>query len=196
MKVLPSGPKCFLLAATILCGTVCASAQDTSTEIQGFYQTYRDFRFKTGIDSLDIPNTSLSGGGFTLAQNLASWFAFWSQTTFYGSAEQTYIKARVINNLQGIRYQTKLYGPLQFYAKAGVGFSHISFKYVSGGDIGGEYKFSASYGAGAQIWMSDNFGIVLDASHLMMGMPNLTGMPGRDKWDSGLTLTTGFALRF
>ena len=180
----------------ILCCTVCIPAQETSTEIQGFYQTYKNFSFKTGISDLDIPETRISGGGFTLAYNLAPWFAFWSQTTFYGSAEQTYIKARVINNLEGIRYQSRLYGPLQFYAKAGLGFSHFGLSYVSGGDIGGEYKFSASYGGGMQIWMNDNFGIILDASHLMMGMPNLTGMSNRDKWDSGLAITTGFALRF
>ncbi len=196
MKYIQRSSKCVLAITVILCGAICAAGQDTSTEIQGFYQGYKDFSFKTGLSTFDIPKTSLSGGGFTIAYNLASWFAFWSQTSFYGSAEQTYIKARVINNLEGLRYQTKPYGPFQFYGKAGLGFSHISLKYVSGGDIGSEYKFSAAYGGGMQVWMSENFGLVLDASHVVMGIPNLTDLPGRDKWDSGLTLTAGFAIRF
>jgi len=191
-----SCPKCVLLIAAILLGTICASAQDTSTEIQGFYQKYNSFSFKIGDPAYDISKAGLSGGGFTFAQNLASWFAFWSQTTFYGSAGQAYLRARVINNLEGLRYQTKLYGPFQFYGKAGVGFSHISLKTSSGGDIGGEYKLSAAYGGGTQIWMNKNIGIVLDASHVVMGLPNLTGLSDRDRWDSGVTLTAGFAFRF
>jgi hypothetical protein len=178
-------------------GAVCVSAQEQRTEIQGFYQTYKDFSFNAGngYETLNIKDTRLSGGGFTIAQNLASWFAFWSQTTFYGSAESSYLKARVINNLEGIRYQTQLHGPFQLYAKAGMGFSHFSLDYL-GSDLGGAYKFSVSYGAGAMVWLNDNFGLVFDASHLMMGVPNLTDASGRDKWDSGLALTTGLAVRF
>jgi hypothetical protein len=198
MKSILSGSKYLLLITAILCGTAYAPAQEQSTEIQGFYQTYKDFSFKVGegYELLDIPNTRLGGGGFTIAQNLASWFAVFSQTTFYGSVEGTYLKARVINNLEGLRWQTKRHGPLQAYVKAGLGFSHISLDYVSGEDIGGEIKFSYSLGGGAFIWMSDNFGLVFDASHTAMGMPNLADLPGRDKWDSGLTLTTGLAIRF
>jgi hypothetical protein len=183
----------------ILFGAIDASAQDeTSTEIQGFYQTYKDFSFKmgSGFESLDIENTRLGGGGFTIAQNLAPWFAFWSQTTFYGSAKGDALKARVINNLEGLRYQKKIGGPLEIYGKVGMGFSHTNIGYVDGEDIGGEYKFAFSYGAGAFIWVNEKFGLVFDASHLMMGLPNLTDESGRDKWDSGLTLTTGIAIRF
>jgi hypothetical protein len=60
----------------------------------------------------------------------------------------------------------------------------------------GDTKFSFSYGGGAQIWMSDHFGVVLDASHSISGVPNLTDLPGRDSWDSGLALTGGMAVRF
>jgi hypothetical protein len=77
-----------------------------------------------------------------------------------------------------------------------LGFSHINLSFRSGDDIGGEYKFAFSYGAGAFLWIKEGFGLVFDASNLMMGMPNLTDASGRDKWDSGLTLTTGIAIRF
>ncbi len=198
MKSYMSGFRLCLVLATILFGALYAAAQDTSTEIQGFYQTYKDFSFKAGdgYEDLDIKNTRLGGGGFTIAQNLAPWFAFWSQTTFYGSAEGDAIKARVINNLEGLRYQKRVGGPLEIYGKVGMGFSHINLSFRSGDDIGGEYKFAFSYGAGAFLWIKEGFGLVFDASNLMMGMPNLTDASGRDKWDSGLTLTTGIAIRF
>ena len=101
-------PCIFLLLGVMFGGmTMCASAQDeTSTEISGFYQGYRKFDFKTGISTADIRNTIMRGGGFYIAQNLASWFALWTQFTFYGSVENPDIygpyrlKVRVINNLQ------------------------------------------------------------------------------------------------
>lgn len=196
MKSFLSGSSFILLIILILCGTTGASAQEQSTEIQGFYQTYKDFSFKSGITGYDIKKTRLGGGGFTIAQNLAPWFAFFSQTTFYGSAgEDEILKMRVINNLEGLRWQTGLHGPFQFYVKAGLGFTHYSVD-LAGSDFGGEYKFAVSYGGGAFIWMSEKFGLVLDASHLSMGVPNMTDLDGRDKWDSGLSLTTGIAVRF
>lgn len=194
MKDWMTGSGFILLAAIVLLGPISAQAQEQSTEIQGFYQTYRSFSFKTGVDELDIPETNINGGGFTLAQNLAPWFAMWTQLTFYGSAEQDYNKVRIINNLQGLRWQTKLFGPLQLYAKGGLGFTHYNMNVAGSGF--GEYKFSLAYGGGAFIWATDHFGIVLDATHTSSGIPNLTDISGRDTWDSGLTLATGLAVRF
>jgi hypothetical protein len=194
MKGLLSGTGYALLIAMFLCGTISAQAQGQSTEIQGYYQTYRNFSFKTGVSELDIPETRLNGGGFTIAQNLAPWFAMWTQLTFYGSAEQPNNKVRIINNLQGLRWQTKLYGPFQFYAKGGMGFTHYSMDIMGSGF--GEYKFSVSYGGGAFVWATEHFGIVLDATNTTSGMPNLTDLSNRDKWDSGLTLSSGLAIRF
>lgn len=194
MKVPISGLGCISMIALFLSGALPVPAQEQSTEIQGYYQAYRNFSYKTGISEIDIPETNLSGGGFTVAQNLAPWFAFWTQLTFYGSAEQPLHKVRIINNLQGMRWQTKLYGPLQLYAKGGLGFSHYSMD-VAGSSLG-EYKFSLAYGGGAFIWATDHFGIVLDATHTSSGVPNLTDLSGRDSWDSGLTLASGLAVRF
>jgi hypothetical protein len=186
--------KYILLVSMVFFSALYASAQDYNTEIQGYYQSYRDFSFKTGYAPWDIPNVRLNGGGFTIAQNLAPWFAFWTQFTFYGSAEQPNLSVRMINNLYGIRYQTQQHGPFQFYAKGGLGYSHFSMDIM--GTSYGDSKFSFAYGAGAQIWMSDNFGVVLDASHAITGLPNLTDLPEREKWDSGLALTAGLAVRF
>jgi hypothetical protein len=186
--------KCLLPVSMVLLSALYASAQEYNTEIQGYYQAYRDFSFQTGYEPLNIPNVKLNGGGFAIAQNLAPWFAFWTQFTFYGSAEQPNLSARIFNNLYGIRYQTQQHGPFQLYAKGGLGYSRYSLDLL--GTSYSDTKFSFSYGAGAQIWMSDNFGVVLDASHLIMGLPNLTDLEGREKWDSGLALTAGLSVRF
>ena len=60
----------------------------------------------------------------------------------------------------------------------------------------GDTKFSFGYGGGVQIWLSRSIGLNLDASHVIMGLSNLTDLPDREKWDSGLAFTTGVALRF
>jgi len=186
--------QCVLLLFLILGSAVFVSAQEFNTEIQGYYQTYRNFSFETGYNPLDIPETKLNGGGFVVAQNLAPWFAFWTQFTFYGSAQGPNTRARIFNNLYGIRYQTEQHGPFRVYAKAGLGYANYSMDIQGSGF--GETKFSVAYGGGVQIWMSEHFGAVLDAAHSINGLPNLTNLEEREKWDSGLALTAGLAVRF
>ena len=201
MKYLKISFYCLLLAAMFGGMTVCAPAQDeTSTEISGFYQGYRKFNFNTGISTADIRETIMRGGGFEIARNYTSWFALWTQFTFYGSVENPDIyepyrlKIRIINNLQGLRYQTRQYGPVRFYGRGGVGFSYFSADYSTG--TSGIAKISFGYGGGAQIWATDYLGFKVDASHIIMGMPDLSGMQERDRWDSGLAFTTGLIFRF
>lgn len=194
MRTFQPAPRCVLLLSMFLCAAALGLAQEeSSTEITGYYQQYRDFSFNpgSGFEDLGVPSTSLTGGGVSVAQNLVPWFALWSQVTFYGSVGQEALRARVINNLQGLRWQTKNYGPIRFYGKGGVGFSHVNFK-----DIGGEYKLSVAYGGGAHVWATEWIGVNLDLSHVVMGLPNLTDREGRDKWDSGLTYTLGLTVRF
>lgn len=185
--------QCILFLSLILCSAAFVSAQEHDTEIHGFYQGYQDFSFK--VDQFtEIEATRLNGGGFTVAQNLAPWFAFWTQFTFYGSAKHPDISARMFNNLYGIRYQTEQYGPFRVYAKAGLGYTNYSIN--TQGLSFGMTKFSFAYGAGAQIWMSEYYGVVLDAAHSINGLPQLSASQEREKWDSGLTLSAGFAVRF
>lgn len=182
--------------ALLMCVAAPAFAQDEEgkTEITGYYQQFRNFSFKSGYTPIDFPDTKLKGGGFTVAHSLAPWFAMWTQLSIYGSIDQPAMGLRVINNLEGIRYQTKQHGPFRFYAKGGLGFSNYSFSYAGGGTSGN--TFSLGYGGGAQIWLTDWIGATLDISHISMGLPNLTDLPGREKWDSGLTYTTGISIRF
>lgn len=188
---------CLLLGAMLLGPAVCASAQEeTSTEIYGFFQGYRNFDFNlgSGYEVANIEKAIMKGGGFGIAQNLAPWFAVWTQFSFWGSAENPYLRVRIIHNLQGVRYQTPMYGPFRLYGKGGVGFTNFGVETASGS--GGETKISFGYGGGAQVWMADYLGLFVEGTHVIMGMPNLTDADGRDKWDSGLSLTTGIALRF
>ena len=194
MKYFRFASKCLLLLSVIFCAAVFSPAQDEGgVEVTGFYQQYRDFSFKLGEGSgvSDFEPQALKGGGFGIAYTLEPWFAFWTQFAFYGSMEQAEgLKIRIINNSQGPRWQ-KNYGRLRLYVKGGLGFSHFSIK-----DIGGETKLSLSYGGGAQIWTSEWLGVTLDVSHYLMGVPNLTDLSGRDKWDSGLTFTPGVTIKF
>jgi hypothetical protein len=100
--------------------------------------------------------------------------------------------ARIINNLQGIRYQTRQYGPIRFYGKAGAGVAWFN---LYGGAEGGS-KFSAGYGGGTNIWFHKNIGVTLDVSHVVMNLPKLTELEGRKRFDSGMTYTAGITFRF
>jgi hypothetical protein len=193
MKHILFASKYALFACMILCAAVYASAQE-KTEVYGYYQTYRNFSFQTGLSDYDVPATKLNGGGFGIARNFAPWFAMWTQFSFFGTVQQPNMGVRVINNLEGFRYQTKQYGPVRLYAKGGLGFSNYSMD-IAGNSLG-ETKFSVAYGGGAQIWFNDWLGVVLDASHVVMGLPNLTDMSSREKWDSGLVYTTALSIRF
>jgi hypothetical protein len=193
---------CALLISMILCTALCVLAQDeTSTEIQGFYQSYRNFSYYSGDPYYSFSPMKLAGGGFTIARNLASYFAMWTQFTFYGSPEKDNFKLGIMNNLQGLRFQTKLHGPFRFYAKGGIGFTRYNIDMVLDNIAAYSYSdssFSVGYGGGAQIWLGNHFGIILDVSQVHMGLPNLldADLPDREKWDSGMTYTTGLALRF
>jgi hypothetical protein len=183
-----------MLFLFILMLAASSSFAEGDTEVTGFYQQYRNFSFKTGYSDVDFSAAKLKGVGFSVAQNIAPWFALWTQLSIYGTLEQADKSVRVINNLEGVRYQTKLHGPFRFYAKGGLGFSYYSFN-IQGTGVSGA-KFSAAYGGGTDIWLNKHFGLVLDVTQVLMGLPNLTDLSGRESWDSGLTYTTGLTVRF
>lgn len=192
-----------MLLSVILCTAVYASAQDeeTSTEIQGYFRTYRNFSYDSGDSYYNFSSPmKLNGGGFSLARNFAPWFAMWTELSFYGSPEKDSFKIGIINNQQGLRFQTRQHGPFRFYVKGGIGFTRYSIDLVlaTQGFSYGDTSLSLGYGGGAQVWMNKNFGLVFDVSHTLMGLPNLlfADLPDREKYDSGLTYSTGFAVRF
>ena len=174
-----------------------------TTEITGYYQQYRDFSFETGYDLFDFSPTRLSGGGFSVAHNIAEWFALWTQLSFFGSVEQEAYgsnkSVRIINNLEGIRYQTPQYGPFRFYGKVGAGITWYGFDYFGDGSDGiSGTRFSFGYGGGMNIWLNRNIGFTLDVTHIGMNLPNFDfpDAKGRKSWDFGLTYTPGITFRF
>ncbi|MDR1728199.1 MAG: hypothetical protein LBT74_09810 [Acidobacteriota bacterium] len=196
-----------LVGALIVCFAANGFAEDEiagTTEVTAYYQQYRDFSFKTGESSLDFAPGKLGGVGFSVARNLADWFALWTQLTVYGNHKQvtdySYYgvqyenSVRLINNLEGIRYQTKPYGPFRFYGKAGAGFTYYSFG-TGYGDVSGT-RFSAGYGGGADVWLNKRIGVALDVSQILNGLPNLTDLDGRESVDSGMVYTAGLTFRF
>jgi hypothetical protein len=187
--------QCILLCVMVACAAVYASAQD-STEVYGFFQNYKNFELKTGYAPWDLGEVAMNGGGFGIAYNFAPWFALWTQFTFYGTEQPrfSYNSVDIINNLQGVRYQTRQYGPVRFYAKGGLGFSSIDY-YTQDFSLRSS-TFSACYGGGAQLWATEHFGLFIEGSHIIMGLPNYTDLDSRERWDSGLSLTTGAAVRF
>jgi hypothetical protein len=187
--------KGFMLIIVLLGLCVCAPAQE-NTEVYGFFESYRNFDYKTGFDPADFQDVNLNGGGGGIAYNFVPWFALWTQVSFLGSPENDQLSVRIINNLQGVRYQSPKYGPFIFYGKGGLGFTNYGLTFKDSGAGYGSTKFSAGYGGGIQIWVNDYLGLVLEASHLLMGVPQVTDSENRDKWDSGLTYKTGLAIRF
>lgn len=186
-----------VLAVSLLWGMVSPALAQDKTEVYGFFDGYRNFDFKTGSADMGYPAikaADMNGGGGGIAYHYASWFALWTQVSFMGTAETTEFSARLINNLQGLRYQTPQYGPFRFYGKLGLGFTNYSIG-ISGNSYG-YTKFSLGYAGGAEVWMTDYLGLMVEAQHLIMGVPNLTDAAGRDRWDSGLSYKTGLAIRF
>ena len=172
-----------------------ASAQET--EVYGFFEGYRNFDYKTGGEGYPfIKDAALNGGGGGIAYQYVSWFALFTQFSFLGTAEGDEIDARIITNLQGVRYHTPRYGPIEFYGKGGVGFANYNITDKFSGYEYGATKLSLGYAGGAQVWMSDSIGLMFEIQHLVMGVPNLTDAEGRDSWDSGLDYKTGIAIRF
>jgi opacity protein-like surface antigen len=179
----------------LLCMTSNALAQD-SIEVYGFFEAYRNFDYKVEPNSsANFKDVDLNGGGGGIAKNFAPWFALFTQVSFFGTPQNEQLSVRIINNLEGLRYSTRKYGPFAFYGKGGVGFTNYGVT-IAGYGSGSETKLSVGYGGGVQLWMSDSIGLFVEASHLVMGVPNLTDAEGRDKWESGLTYKTGMAVRF
>lgn len=184
-----------LLLSLVLGIASLASAQQT--EVFGYYEGYRNFDFKTGGEGYPfIRGAEMNGGGGGIAYQYVPWFAMFTQFSFLGTAEGDEFSARIINNLQGIRYHTPRYGPIEFYGKGGLGFANYNVTDIYSGYTYGATKFSFGYAGGAQVWMTDSVGLVLEIQHLIMGVPNLTDAEGRDQWDSGLSFKVGAAFRF
>jgi hypothetical protein len=186
--------KQFVILAVLLFSAGLCQAQDATGEFQGFYQRMQSFDFNSGSTSFDIRGAKLNGGGFGFLFNITDTFGFWQQTSFYRGVKQSGLALRPIIETQGVQL-SKEKGALSVYIRGGLGGVRHVLE-MSGGTVGVDWGLALIYGGGTKIKVSEGLFWIIDASRITMGLPNLTNLQGRSKWDSGLLFTTGIAIRF
>jgi len=182
--------KKWMIVAVMMFGTEVCLAQDSGGEFQGFYQRVQSFNFNSGDPIFNVQNGNTNGGGFGFVYNITPVFSLFQQTSFFGGFEQSGLKMRLITEAQGVRL-SKGTDAILFYAKGGVGFNRYVLE-----NLGIDYGTAFILGGGAEIRMTEGLYLLLEATNLTMGLPNLTNLPGRSKWDNALLFTTGIAIRF
>ncbi|MBZ5496533.1 MAG: hypothetical protein LAP85_09020 [Acidobacteriia bacterium] len=186
--------KRFVILAVWLCSSGICLAQDYTGELQLTYQRVQSFTFNSGSSFFNVDGAALNGGGFGFVYNITNKFGLFQQMGFFGGVEQNGLKIRMITELQGVRL-TAHKGPFDFYAKGGLGFTRYVFE-VSGGTAGVDSHLALVYGGGTEFRIPGGLFMIIDASRLTMGLPNLTNLPGRSKWSNSFLLSTGVAFRF
>jgi len=163
-------------------------------ELRGFFQQDRAFSLWSGSPDFDIQGARSKGGGFGFALTPAEWFALWTEVSFFSGVRQGDYTLSFLVETQGLRYSTAWRGPFRVYGRGGVGFARFAFE--GPGFAAAYYKMSLVYGGGAEVRLSDPVSFFVDASALTMGLPELTAVPGRDKWDTSILLGFGIAVKF
>ncbi len=187
--------KRFAIVLVLLFGTHVCLAQDSSGEIQGFYQRIQPFTFNSGSDSFNIQKAGVNGFGYAIGYNVSDKFALFQQMGFHLGVEQNGFRMRMITELQGMKIKTQK-GPFDLYAKGGLGVMYYTFS-GNFGSGGGSAKFALNYGGGTEIQVGEGLFLVLEATRLTAGMPQLVPDPSdRSKWVNAWMFTTGFAIHF
>jgi len=189
MKRLFFGPLFFLLFSK-----AGLAQYEGQSGIQLFYQRDQGFDFRSGSAAFDVQSVHLNGGGFGFDYGITDWFALWSQVAFYSGVRQGGISMNLINEIQGMKLTSPGKGPFRVYAKGGVGFTRYIFEFPGFRAV--DYGQAFNYGGGLQIKVSGGMSLILEATQLAVSLPNLTGAPGRDKWDASTLFTTGIAFHF
>jgi hypothetical protein len=176
-----------------LAGSLCMAQDEFSeVEFQGFYQRVQGFDFQ-GVQGFEFQNKGFNGGGFGFVYNLKPSFGIFSQTSFLAGVEQSDVKLRFINQAQGVKL-TKRSEKINVFGKGGVGFIRHVFDF--GGQQSVDYGTSFVFGGGTEIKLQEGMWLMLDLSRNIMGLPQLTIDPNRDKWDSNWIITTGVSFQF
>ncbi|RPJ59939.1 MAG: hypothetical protein EHM23_12210 [Acidobacteria bacterium] len=176
-----------------LAGSLCL-AQDEFSEVEfsGFYQRVQGFDFQ-GVQGFEFESEAFNGGGFGFVYNLNPFFGIFSQTSFLGGVEQSNVKLRFINQAQGVKL-TKRSDKINVFGKGGIGFVRHVFDFSGQESV--DYGTSFLLGGGTEIKIQEGMWLMLDLSRNVMGLPQLTINPDRDKWDSNWIITTGVSFQF
>lgn len=182
-----------IILAMWLCGTgVCLAQQGPQGELQGFYQRIQTFKMQSGGPVFADYDKATNGGGFGFVYNVTDKFGIFQQTGFLGGAkdELSGLTMRMITEFQGMQVTKRAKG-IDFYAKAGVGFSRYVIE-----NSGVWYSLAFQYGGGAEINIGRGLYLVLEATGLSMGVPELYYTDDRSGWCNTLMITPGIAIRF
>jgi len=182
------------IVLVFLCGTGVCLAQDSSGELMGFYQRIQPFTFNSGDPTFNVQKAGVNGFGYAIGYNLSDKYSLFQQMGMHLGVEQNGFKIRMITELQGMKVRTQK-GPFDLYAKGGLGVMFYSFS-GNFGSGGGSTKLALNYGGGTEVQVSEGLFLVLEATRLTAGLPQLTISPDRSKWVNAWMITTGFAIHF
>lgn len=186
--------KLILLIMVVLVVGVSLHGQTPQGEFRGYFQNVSNFDFQSGSPSFDISGEGFNGGGFGFVFNLNDWLGFFTETNFLTGVEQGSLSLKLINQSQGIKVTARELGPVNVYAKGGIGFSRFLFDTGSGETI--RYQTGFSTGGGVDFRISDPMAFFVEGNLLTFSLPNITNVSDRDKWDSSLGTSVGVAFFF
>jgi hypothetical protein len=160
--------------------------------MQGFYQRIQTFKMRSGGAIFENYDKATNGGGFGFVYNITEKFAMFQQTGFLGGPkdEPTGLTMRMITEFQGMQL-TKRTNAIDFYVKGGIGFARYVIE-----NSGVSYNVAFQYGGGTEIKVGRGLYLVLEATGLSMGVPELYYTDDRSKWCNTLMFTSGVAIRF
>lgn len=184
--------KRLMIAVFLLWGSGSCLAQDTRGEIQGLYFRIQGFNFNSGSPIFNVDSVAINGGGYGVVYHITDKFGLFQQMGFFGGPEQNGLKIKLITEFQGMMV-TKKAGNFDFYAKGGLGFTRYVF---SGALSGADGALALLYGGGVKVPVKEGLKLVFEADRITQGLPNLTDLPGRSKWDHSWHLATGIAFQF
>lgn len=187
--------RCLLIAALVMATGSLLYAQAPQGELEVYYQTIRSFDFDSGSPQFSISDEAFQGGGFGFVFYLNDWFGLFSNTSLYGGIEQNAIDLKLINQVQGVKLIARDIGIFNVYTKGGIGFA----RYVFGlGNLGETVRYGTSFlaAAGLEVRMTDHIYLLLEGNQTSLSLPDISGSPDRDKWDSTVGFLTGIAIQF
>lgn len=188
--------KQYLLIAALLV-MICPAlyGQTPQGEMEVYYQSIRSFDFDSGSPQFLIDDETFHGGGFGFVFYLNDWFGIFSNTSLFGGIEQNAIDLSLINQVQGAKLIARDLGIFNVYTKGGIGFVRFVFDLQN---LGETVRYGTSFlaAAGLEVRMSDNIYLLLEGNQTTLSLPDISGSPDRDKWDSTVGFLTGIALQF
>ncbi len=162
--------------------------------MRGYYQTVRSFDFAPGGNQGAVSGAAFHGGGFGFVIDLSDVLGLYTDSTFLTGVDSNYLQLKLFNQVQGFRATARDVGPVNVYAKAGMGFARWEVNGAYGSGIA--YKMSFEYGGGIDAPLSDNLFLFGEFKGSTFALPQLTAFSNRQKWQTSPVVMTGIGIRF